>query len=52
MDRCHDNLLIVLDTFTATPVTLHMSTKVHIHDKKQKQVSGNEEDTGNFLFFL
>lgn len=50
MDRCHNNLLVILDTFTATQVTLHMSTWDHIHDKKQKQVSGNTEDTGSILF--
>jgi hypothetical protein len=30
MDRCHDNLPIILDTFTATPVRLHLSTRDHI----------------------
>jgi len=48
MDRCHDNLLIILDTFTATQVRLHLSTRHHIHDKKQNQVSGNTEDSQNF----
>lgn len=48
MDRCHDNLLIILDTFTATQVRLHLSTRHHIHDTKQNQVSGNLEDTQKF----
>jgi len=51
MNRCHNNLLIILDTFTATQVTLHLNIRDRIHDKKQNQVSGNTEDTGNFLFF-